>query len=293
MPSDLQSVLLLILLEAGDTVARLWPYIAGGVLLALWLSRLAEYRRWDVPAALPRPLMLPVAALAGAASPLPTLGVVPLLLRFRAQGLPARPVLAFVMASALMNPQLFVLTLGALGPLFALAHVGAVLLLSMTLGLIFGQSGLGTENGGGAGEAAGSPTRLPRMQAGRIAGHVGLYFLLGVTAGASLHVLLPYLGITAWLGSHGWLSSPILGWIAAPFYVCGGSAVPLAASMVHSGFSAGAMFAFLVVGPALRGTTLASLGCLLPKKTVAACLALLALAGGLLGLAFDLGVKLV
>jgi uncharacterized membrane protein YraQ (UPF0718 family) len=292
VPSDIQSVLLLILLEAGATVARLWPYVAGGVLLALLLSRLAAHGHWSTtPARFPRPLMLPVAALAGTVSPLPTLGTVPLLLRFRAQGTPSRPVLAFVVASSLMNPQLFVLTLGALGPLFALVHVGAVLLLGVALALILGGSRLSTETEVGYREA--SPARVPRMQAGHVVGHVAFYFLLGVTAGAGLHVLLPYLGIIGWLDARGWLSSPLLGWIAAPFYVCGGSAVPLAASMMDSGFSAGTMFAFLLVGPALRGTTLASLGCLLPKRSLVLCLALLAVAGGLLGVAFDLVVKLV
>ncbi len=282
MPSDLPSVVLTILLNSADAVARLWPYVVAGVAVAVLLSRLAQSKAWPVPAQLPRPLTTPLAAMAGAVSPLPTLGMVPVILRFRAHGLRSRPALAFVLASSLMNPQLLFLTLGAFGVSFALAQLGAVLLLSTGLGLLLGTSREWVHEETWDGQERQS-TRPP-LQATALAGHVGLYFLVGVILGASLQVLLPRLGVMNWLGTHGWLSTPVLGWLSAPFYVCGGSAVPLASSLARAGFSPGAMFAFLLVGPALRGTTLASLGCLLPRRALVVCLGLLAVAGGLLGL---------
>lgn len=138
MPADLPSTLLLILLTSAEAVARLWPYVVGGIAVAVLLSWLARDRPWTVPAWLPRPLSAPVATVVGAASPLPTTGAVPLVLRMRAEGLPSRSALAFVLASSLMNPQLFVLTLGALGARFALAQLGAALVLSTGLGLLLG-----------------------------------------------------------------------------------------------------------------------------------------------------------
>jgi uncharacterized membrane protein YraQ (UPF0718 family) len=285
VPSDLPSVVLLILLNSADAVARLWPYVVAGVTVAVLLSRLAQKKTWPMPARLPRPLTTPLAAFAGAASPLPTLGMVPVVLRFRAHGLRSRPALAFVLASSLMNPQLLLLTLGAFGVPFALAQLGAVLLLSTGLGLLLGTAGEWIYEEKREGQGLPS-TRLP-LPATALAGHVGLYFLVGVILGASLQVLLPRFGVMNWLGTHGWLSTPVLGWLSAPFYVCGGSAVPLASSLARAGFSPGAMFAFLLVGPALRGTTLASLGCLLPRRALVVCLGILSAAGGLLGLGFN------
>jgi uncharacterized membrane protein YraQ (UPF0718 family) len=285
MPADLRSTILVILLAGADAVARLWPYVVGGIAVAVLLSYAVRGRQGVVLPWAPGHLSTPLAALAGAASPLPTTGAVPLVLRLRAGGLPAGPALAFVLASSLMNPQLFVLTLGALGPAFALAQVGAVLLLSTGLALAFG--GLGTGRGQQV-PVPGEWTRLdPGVQARELAGHVGLYFLVGVLVGASFQVLLPQSGILDWLGARGWLASPLLGWLGAPFYTCGGSAIPLARSLGQTGFSPGTLFTFLLVGPALRGTTLANLGCLLPRRLQAACLAALLLAGGLLGLGFD------
>lgn len=286
MPADPLSVLLLIILNSAETVARLWPYVVGGVAAAVLLSHFARQVRWTRPAWLPRSAATPLAAILGVAFPLSTTGAVPLVLRLRDEGLPAESALAFVLASSLMNPQLFLLTMGAMGMPFALAQLGVVLLLSTLLGMAFGSRpavcSCGLERSEKKEQAASSWS-----QSVQLVGHVGLYFLVGAIIGASFQVLLPWLGALDWLSEHGWMSTPVLGWLAAPFYTCGGSAVPLARSLQHTGFSSGTLFAFLLVGPALRGTTLANLSCLLRKELLLICLAALALAGGLTGYGFD------
>ncbi|MFN2226657.1 MAG: permease [Anaerolineae bacterium] len=287
MPADLWSTSMLILVTAADAVLRLWPYVAGGILLAVLLPRLARDRAWQPPGWLPHPLALPLAALLGIASPLPTLGMMPLALQLRGTPGRDRASLAFLLASSLLNPHLFVLTLGVLGLTFALAQAGAVLALGVTLGWLFGRRLRPAAELGAEDPPAPAPGYRPGLDVAGLAGHIVLYFLVGVTAGAALQVLLPRLGLLQWLGNHGWLSTPILGWLGAPFYTCGGSAVPLAGGLAQAGFRPGTLFAFLLLGPALRGSTLATLGCLLPRRALLACLALLALAGGLLGLGLD------
>jgi len=47
-----------------------------------------------------------------------------------------RPALAFLVASSLLNPQLFVVMAGGLGLRLALAHVAGLLLLSLPVGLV-------------------------------------------------------------------------------------------------------------------------------------------------------------
>ena len=284
MPADPFSTLMLILLTAADTVARLWPYVLGGIAAAAALSWAVQRRRVILPLGLPRPLAASLAVVAGAASPLPTAGVAPVVVEMRGRGLPPGPGLAFVLSSVLMNPQLFVLTLGALGPRFALVQLAAVLAVSAVLGLVF-DAGRPVEWGAKEG-AETEPLQIPTPIA-HLAGHVLFYFLIGVLAGAALQVLLPQLGILDWLAERGWLSTPLLGWLGAPLYTCGGSAVPLARSLGQAGFSQGTLLAFLLVGPALRGTSLASLGCLLPRRALIACLVGLVLAAGLVGYGLD------
>ena len=285
MPADPLSIVLLILLTAADTVVRLWPYVVGGIVAALLLTKVTRGRRWTAMSRLPRRQSAPLAAVVGAASPLPTTSAVPLVLRLRSEGFPARAALSFVLASSLLNPQLFVLTLGALGAHFALAQLGAVLVLSTGMGLVFGRAGAaGLPRPSGSADLQ---SIHPSQQAFQLAGHVGFYFLVGVLVGATFQVLLAQSGAVGWLGEQGWLSSPMLSWLAAPFYTCGGSAVPLARSLGGAGFSPGMLFVFLLVGPALRGTTLANLGCLLPRRALVGCLVALVLCAGGLGYAFD------
>jgi uncharacterized membrane protein YraQ (UPF0718 family) len=291
MPADLASTLVLILLTAADTVLQLWPYVVAGILVAVLLQRAMQGRAWSGSLRLAPALTMPTSALLGAASPLPTIGMVPVVLRLHEEGFPARSSLAFVVASSLMNPQLLVLTLGALGTRFALTQLAAVLTVSSLLGLLFGtelrKEGIATGRDSGDARRAGQSVPGALFS---LAGHVSLYFLLGAIAGAAARVLLqtaPGLGAVNWLGTRGWLSTPILGWLGAPFYTCGGSAVPLASSLGQAGFSQGTLLAFLLVGPALRGSSLANLGCLLPRRRVVACIVVLALASGLLGLGLD------
>ena len=284
MPADLFSTVILILLRAAEALGEVWPWVLGGVAVAGLLSRTLDGLRWRVPAWLPGPLAVPLAAVLGAASPLPTTGTLPLALRLQAGGLPTSLVLTFVLSSSLLNPQLFLLTMGTLGARFALAQLAGVLLLSIGLGLALGWGGNRWTKAGGDEPASSGSTGTQLL---RLLEHVGFYVLLGMLAGAGLQVLLPRLGVLGWLGARGWLSSPLLGWLGAPFYTCGGAAVPLAGGLARIGFSRGVLFTFLLVGPALRGTALANLGCLLSRRALVVCLVTLALAGSLLGYLVD------
>jgi hypothetical protein len=285
MPANLSTVLLLILLTAGRSVRRFAPYVVGGLLVAALISYLARHVRWPLPTRLSEPVAAVAAALIGAVSPLPTMGTIPSILELRKQGLPAAGALAFALASSLMNPQLFVLTFGAFGTQFAVAQLVSAVILSAGLGLTL-RDGLRAHRSGML-SADGPETERLWRQWVRMAEHIGMYFLVGVIIGASVEVVLPQLGVLNWLGRRGWLATPALGWLAAPFYACGGSAIPLASGLLRAGFRQGTLFTFLLLGPALRGTTLATIGALLPRRAHTVCLVILAVFGTLLGYGFD------
>ncbi|MEQ9124487.1 MAG: permease, partial [Alphaproteobacteria bacterium] len=65
-------------------------------------------------------LMILSAALMGALSPFCSCGVIPLIAALLAMGVPLAPVMAFWLASPLMDPSMFMLTAGAIGFEFAL-----------------------------------------------------------------------------------------------------------------------------------------------------------------------------
>ena len=61
------------------------------------------------------PAMIVLAALIGALSPFCSCGVIPLIAALLSMGVPLPPVMAFWLASPLMDPTMFVLTVGTLG----------------------------------------------------------------------------------------------------------------------------------------------------------------------------------
>ncbi len=283
MPANFSSIVLLVLLNAAEAVGRLWPYVVGGIVSAALLSHLGRRFGWKVPRGVPDPLAVPIAAVLGVSSPLSTIGMAPLMRQLQTEGLSSRVALTFILASSMLNPQLFVLTLGGLGVRFALAQLAGVLILSTVLGSAFGGHLRPNRE---AGLTAGGQRGGLVAQVISLSEHIGFYFLVGVMVAAVFEVSFPLLGVLPWLGEHGLLSTPLVGWLGAPFYTCGGGAVPLASGLLRAGLAPDILFVFLLVGPALRGTTLGALACLLPKGVQAACLTVLVVAGGLMGYAF-------
>ncbi|MFX4222766.1 MAG: permease [Thalassobaculum sp.] len=78
--------------------------------------------------------MIGAAALMGALSPFCSCGVIPLIAALLSMGVPLAPVMAFWLASPLMDPSMFFLTAGTLGMDFALFKVAA----AVAVGLIGG-----------------------------------------------------------------------------------------------------------------------------------------------------------
>ena len=70
-------------------------------------------------------VMISVAALIGVLSPFCSCGVIPLIAALLSMGVPVAAVMAFWLSSPLMDPSMFVLTVGTLGFQFAIAKTVA------------------------------------------------------------------------------------------------------------------------------------------------------------------------
>ena len=136
MTADLCSRLVLAAVTAWRQVLQLGPYVVGGILLASLLGRLDLPRRWGRSLRQGGPGTVLGAACLGGALPLCTYGTVPMLAELLRGGASPGPALAFLVASSLLNPQLFVVMAGGLGLRLALAHVAGALLLSLPVGLL-------------------------------------------------------------------------------------------------------------------------------------------------------------
>ena len=290
------TILVSILKVATATGWQLLPYLVLGVLASEALrytpvSPVLERGCRHHPA-----VAVPAAAVLGMVSPLCTYGTVPLVLQLLRAGVPIAPLATFLSASSLMNPQLFLLTWGGLGPKMALARVLSVLAFGLVLGAITqvlpGRFTVHTS----VREEHNHPVKeRPRFSwKGFARGYrktfqfVGFYLLLGVVLGALIEVLVPGRWIVAIFGTGGWYQLLLAALLGVPLSACGGGVIPLVRGLMEQGMAAGAVLAFLIAGPATRIPPLMALATIVRPLFIAGYVILLIAYSVVSGLVYGL-----
>ncbi|WP_418895520.1 permease [Roseovarius autotrophicus] len=254
-----------------DALGSTGPFLILSIAIAAWATatgadNLIARAFTGAPA-----LMILLAALAGALSPFCSCGVIPLIAALLAMGVPLSAVMAFWLASPIMDPSMFVLTTGVLGLEFAvakmLAAIGLGLLGGWVVHLVARAGGLADplREGIGNGGCGGAKLRAPRpvvwrfwveperrAKFGREALSVTLFLLKWLALAFVLESLMlafvPAETITATLGGTG-LGPIALGTlVGVPAYLNGYAALPLVGGLVTQGMAPGAGLAFLVAG---------------------------------------------
>ena len=214
-----------------------------------------------------------VAALAGALSPLCSCGVVPLIAGLLAGGVPLAPVMAFWLASPVMDPAMFVLTTGVLGVDFALAKTA----IAIGLGLFGGWATRALWGADGPQHALREQHEarvVPGAQAWaahRLAFELRFWRdasrrqLFAVGIAEQLRLLLPLMAIAflleslmlawmppqafaQWLGGQTLWAIPSAALIGVPAYLNGTAAVPLVGAFIEQGLDRAVAMTFLVAG---------------------------------------------
>jgi uncharacterized protein len=211
------------------------------------------------------------AALMGALSPFCSCGVIPIIVALLAMGVPLAPVMAFWLASPLMDPSMFVMTSSVLGLEFAVAKT----IVAVSVGLLGGlgaylltRSGLITEvlkDGMGNGGCAGSRIRDPKAvvwkfwaERARVdaaiksfktnALFLGKWLLLAFVLESLMLAYLPNDLIARVAGGTGAWPVLLATLVGIPSYLNGYAALPLVIGLMSQGLSPGASMAFLVAG---------------------------------------------
>lgn len=276
MVADVRSGLVLAAVIAWEQVLLLGPYVLAGVALAALLGQFPLPLRRLKGLGRARPTTVLSAAGLGCLSPLSTFGTVPALLRLVQKGASPGPVLAFLAASSMLSPQVFLLILGGLGPRLAFGQMVGVILLSGLAGWVASRLPPAAvlhptlpSTGPPEGQSPGgfSWSRLGRDLAGLLS-WISFTFLIGVILSSLLQVFIPLRWITGLLESGRWTAIVLAGIAGVPLYFCGGSAVPVLAFLLQAGMSPGAAVAFLISGAATRATALAAVGSLLHPRAL-------------------------
>ncbi|MHA1154135.1 MAG: permease [Alphaproteobacteria bacterium] len=153
-----------------DAFTWILPFLLASVLLAAWLKAAGADRVIGATVSRSPVRAVLVFAAAGAFSPFCSCGVVPLIAALLAAGVPLPAVMAFWVASPLMDPEMFVLMWAMLGLEFTLAKT----LAAFGLGLAAGFATLAAQRagffatplravltGGGCGSSCGTGAQAP------------------------------------------------------------------------------------------------------------------------------------
>ena len=217
--------------------------------------------------------MIFVAAVFGAISPFCSCGVIPLIASLLAMGVPLAPVMAFWLASPIIDPEMFLLTVGALGTEFAVAKTfGAIF-----FGLFGGFATLAMQRAGrfadplkpstknaGCGSSCG-PKELKSDIVWRfwqykerraifskeflsIMMFLGKWMVVAFLLESLMLAYVPAETVASLLGGDQYFAVPLATFIGVPAYLNGYAAIPLVSGLIDLGMSPAAGLAFMTAG---------------------------------------------
>jgi len=218
--------------------------------------------------------MIIVASIFGAISPFCSCGVIPLIASLLAMGVPLAPIMAFWLASPIIDPQMFLLTVGALGMEFAVAKtVGAIF-----FGLLGGFATYAMQRAGWfsdplkpntttslCGDSSCGPKKLETNIVWKfwnyrerralfsaeflvILAFLGKWMTMAFLLESLMVAYIPAETVASLLGGDQKYAIPLATLIGVPAYMNGFAAVPLISGLVDLGMSPAAGLAFMTAG---------------------------------------------
>ncbi|WP_322894310.1 MULTISPECIES: permease [unclassified Yoonia] len=256
---------------AGQALLKTAPFLLLSIGIAAWAGATGADNLIAKAFTGAPVLMIGLGALAGGLSPFCSCGVIPLIAALLAMGVPLSAVMAFWLASPIMDPSMFVLTAGVLGWEFAVAKTLAAIGLGIFGGLtvhLLARGGAFTDplrDGIGNGGCGGARVRAPkpvvwrfwqepdrRAKFGKTALTTTLFLAKWLVLAFILESLMlawiPAETVTAALGGEGILPILIATLVGVPAYLNGYAALPLVGGLIGQGMAPGAGLAFLVAG---------------------------------------------
>jgi len=215
--------------------------------------------------------MVFTAALFGALSPFCSCGVIPIIAALLAMGVPLAPVMAFWLASPVMDPSMFALTTSVLGLDFAIAKTVAAIGLGLFGGfgiIVLGRLGIFADplrEGVGNGGCSASIVRQQnpviwafwkhreRIDTFRKLALKNLFFLgkwltLAFVLESLMLAYVPAEWVSSLLAGPGIAPIAIATVVGVPTYLNGYAALPLVSGLLNQGMAPGAGLSFMVAG---------------------------------------------
>lgn len=213
------------------------------------------------------------AAATGALSPFCSCGVIPVMAAMLRAGVPLAPVMAFCIASPVMDPEMFIITAAGISPEFAVVKT----ITAFGIGLLAGFTIYGLQRAGRLQQAlrpsletvgccsAGAREEAAAVVTWRFWGSQtrrGIFFHETMSTGWFLgkwltvaffleSLMIAYIPpewISRLVGGESWMAIPLAALVGIPAYMNGFAAVPLVGGLMQMGMTPGAGLAFMTAG---------------------------------------------
>ncbi len=266
-----------VLVSFWDLAAQLWYFVVLGALFSTLAWRYLPKTRIRRTLQQRANGSIVASTLLALISPLCTFAAIPVAGRLINMGVPAAPLVAFVVASPLMNPSLFVYTAGTISMEMAVAR----LVTAASVGLLAGfavQSALRrlTFAVRTAVPAETSTAKTDGRSEARILAQrfhtdllfIAKFFSLGIFIAALVKTFLSQELVLALVGPGSVWAVPVAVALGVPLYACGGGSIPIVESMMQMGMSPGAALGFFIAGPATKFSTLTMLGAVWGRRVL-------------------------
>ena len=278
----MKQIILSIILESGGLLLTLLP----SVIIGCFVSAILLKKKWSIFnnkfLYIKNPVSIFIASLLGAASPVCTVGTIPIIAGLVQTGMPASVAVSFIIASSIITPQMLIIGFSTVGWQITLIQLLSGILAANLLGIlnlmikskkIFNalpdsknkensSYGPGYENGGIHKNS--SKNSIMTLFLNQLE-FIIPYLTGGVLLAAVIKTLIPESFLSNFIGRTNSAYIVFSSLVSIPTYICGGASLSFLGSLAQIGFSPGMIVAFIIAGPATRIQNLAAFSSLIKK----------------------------
>ena len=290
-----------ILIEALALLKDLWPYLVVGIIITSFIKVYLSKNQVALFFQNQKKISIIFAAFLGIISPLGSYIVIPMSAALFLLGTPLPVLMAFLVSSPLIDPNLFLLTSGAFGLKLAFARTIAAFLLGIAAGYftlwlvnkgkINPELVLKNENSSvfsfHSSKINGSFLKIFGIELWKMTRYISKFFFLAILLAAIIKILTPPNLMLKLFNGNDFLAVLFTTGAGIPFYVCGGAAIPVVQELASFGLPQGAVLAFFISGPITKISNLVLMNAAFNFRIFLIYVSVGVIGAGILGLIYN------
>ena len=266
----------LFLLEMWSLCLEMAPFLLMGMAISGLISMFIDSRLILKHLGSKNFLSIIKSTLFGIPIPLCSCGVIPVAATLREAGASKGSTVSFLVSTPQTGVDSIFLTYGMLGPVFALFRPLAAFVSGIFSGLVINSFDDGAHHHLSDTDDVSDVNKplVKRLVLGLRYGFLSLPsdivvpLFQGLIIAAAIAIFIPPDFIAEYFSSNSYFMLIMMLVVSLPFYVCATASIPIAVVLMAKGVSAGAVFVFLMAGPATNASSIAVIKNILGRKTM-------------------------